>query len=593
MTQPPDARGARPPSRPWWRVLGHALLFFVGWPAFAYWFGPRVLTSSDMLRGVDTSAVLLGMLWSLLLMWREVLAAAAVLTAVSLLAALLAGGLRRTRAGRGRQLASGLGEAGLTAAALVSGVALELPAALNHPALAFAREWSVTRAWWTLAAAVALAAAALSITRRSAEATARRVAVTAAVATLGFAAARGLPDGASRRPGTGARIVLGLDSLSADDTPGLRQLAAEAGGTWYEKAVTPGLFTNAVWTSIVTSRPVHETGVFFTFQNPDWSRLPESLPVRAKEAGVHTCAFFSDQFTMQLGADLPWSEDHSGPRGWLQAATTSLKDASWFLPIAQAHLPRIPGAFTPANQGGTYSYSLRRELSELLTCGAEHPGALVLGHLDYLHQARYPGMSELDPARRARVRAARVGALVDESIHWQYPKHDGEPVGVYAWKHERLQQVVREAVVASGVLAPVRGNRLVVLSDHGSRVGLTPENFGERRFWHVPLVTFGIAPRDPTQPISLLDVAALLGLPDPTRPDPAPAAVEYATATPEEMKELVKGTKVLPSGRAELSPRILQRAGDRLRRFEPFAASPSYAKAPLVPVLDPGAGAGG
>src|SRR5512142_1446616 len=106
MPQPLDARGARPPSRPRWRVLGHALAFAVAWPAFAYWFGPRVLTSSPMLRGVDGSAVRLGMLWSLLLMWREVLAAAAVLTAVSLLAALLGGGLRRTSDGRARQVAA-------------------------------------------------------------------------------------------------------------------------------------------------------------------------------------------------------------------------------------------------------------------------------------------------------------------------------------------------------------------------------------------------------------------------------------------------------------------------------------------------------
>ncbi len=354
--------------------------------------------------------------------------------------------------------------------------------------------------------------------------------------------------------------------------------------------MTPGLFTNAVWTSIVTARPVHETGVFFTFQNPEWSRLPRSLPVRAKEAGLRTCAFFSDQFTMQLGADLPFDENHSGPRGWLQAATSSLKDASWFLPIALAHLPPLPGAATPANQGGTFSYSLRRELSEVLSCGAGRPGGtLVLAHLDYLHQARYPGLTDLDPERRARVLAAPVSALVDESIHWQYPEHAEEPVGVYAWKLEHLQRVLREAVEGTGVLDPALGNQLVVLSDHGPRTGLTPENFGERRFWNVPLVTFGVAPRDPGHPISLLDVPALLGFSDPERRGPAPAVVEYTIVSAEEMKEMVHATRIQPSGRADLDPAILQRAGARLKRFDPFAATPRYAAAPVLPPDQPAA----
>jgi hypothetical protein len=570
-------------------MAGHALAFGVAWPAFAYWFGPRVLTTSAMLRGVNDSAVRLGMLWSLLLMWREVLAAALVLTAVSLAAAHLAGGLRRTTAGRRRQVGAGLLEGALTAAALLAGLSRELPAALHHPALAWAEGWSVSRAWWTLVALTAAAAVAVALPRRSWLAAARRLAATAALAALGYASARWLPDGASARAGAHARIVLGLDSIAQDEPiEPLRALAAEAGGTWYEQAITPGLLTNAVWTSIVTARPIRETGVFFTFQNPEWSRLPRSLPVRARAAGLHTCAFYSDQFTMQLGADLPFDEDHSGPRGWLQAATSSLKDASWFLPIVLAHLPALPGAATPANQGGTFTYSLRRELLEVLTCGAGRPapGALVLAHLDYLHQARYPGMSELDAGQRAAVLAAPVRAIIDESIHWQYPEHAGEPLGVYAWKLQRLQQVVRQAVEATGVLDPARQDQLVILSDHGPRVGLTPENFGERRYWNVPLVTFGVPARDPSRPISLLDVGALVGFPDPERGAAAPV-IEYTIVTPEEMKELVHATRILPSGRAELSPAILQQAGARLKRFDPFAAPPRYAAAPVLPLEAP------
>jgi hypothetical protein len=585
---PGPSAPARAPSRPGWRVVGHVLAFALGWPAFSLWFAPKVLSANTIFHGLAPGAVRWGMLAALGMMWREVGAAVAVLCLLSLLAALLAGGLRPSVARARRQLGAGVAEAGLTAAALLCGVVLELPEALNHPALAALQGLTVVRAWVVVALGTAAAAGALGFLSRSRALALRRLASAAALAAVGFAAARTLPDGGRETAGSRGRIVLGLDSISEEDPlDPLRALAAEAGGTWYQRAVTPGLLTNAVWTSIVTSRLPSETGVFFTFQTPDWEKLPQSLPARAHAAGLGTCAYFSDQLTMHLGADLPFDRNRSGPRGWLQPATAALKDAGWFLPLVLAHLPAIPGARTPPNQGGTYTYSLARELSELLTCRVPGADALVLAHLDYLHQARYPGMADLGPGERARVRAATVGALVDESIHWQYPEKPGEPLKIYGWKLSHLQRTLAAVVARTQVLDPRLGNQLVLLSDHGRRVGLTPENFGEARYWHVLLVTFGVPPREASRPISLLEVPALLGLPAPGRAGPAAPVVEYTTVTTDEWKELLRGSKLLLNGRAELSPGVLAKAGARLSRFEPYAPAPQYVTAPALPAPEP------
>ena len=56
-----------------------------------------------------------------------------------------------------------------------------------------------------------------------------------------------------------AIILLGIDSVSqADDLSPIREWTNRGGGTWYERAVAPGLLTNAVWTSILTTKPVSE-----------------------------------------------------------------------------------------------------------------------------------------------------------------------------------------------------------------------------------------------------------------------------------------------------------------------------------------------
>ncbi len=583
---------SKPDSKPrplrWW-VLGQAFSFLVLWPAFSVWNAAPVLAASGVTGGMQLGALRWGSLVAALAMWREGLAVALILTAASA-AAGAASGLPVPAARRGA-LAAGCLTAALASTALLCGVSLELPAALHHPALRLAWGAPVWAVEAGLAAVLGGAVVASGWLGRAPGAALRGAAMLAALVAGGWALARHLPDGGELRAPSGARIVLGLDSISRlDAVEPLRALASEKGGTWYRRAVTPGLITNSVWWSIVTGEPPDRTGVFFVFQTPSPDRLPENLVTRARAAGLGTCAFFSDQLTMQLGADVRFDENHSGPRGWLQITTAAVKDASWFLPLLLPHLPAIPGAATPANQGHTYTFSLRRELAEVLSCGGGAGGTLTLAHLDYLHQARYPGLSQLAPGERARVRRAPVAAVVDRSIDWQYPATPGEPLHVYAWKLAHLQAALRRALESTGVLDPALHARLVILSDHGPRTGLTAANFGTERYYGVILATFGIPPRDPDVPISLLDVGALVGL---ARPGAAPGepVVEYVEARPPEWRELTRASAPLLDGRVALPRATLVTMGGHLAAFRPYTEPRGYSAAPAVPAQEPQGGA--
>ncbi len=577
-----DVARAAPRVGPW-RLLGHALAFLVLWPAFAILQGPAVLATTSLFDGVDPAALRWGMVAGALGMWRELAAAGAALAVTAALAALLAGGRAAPAPSRLRSLGAGLADALGVALALFLGIALELPSALRHPAATALHDLPVWKATALLALLVASLAAGAGWLRAS---TGRHLAVAAALVAAGFALVR-FPPGAPGEARAGVRVVLGLDSLSRRDAgAGLRRLCEGRGGTWYARAVTPGLLTNVVWSGIVTSHRPSELGVFFTFQSPDWRTLPPNLVERARAAGLHTVAFFADQFTMQLGADLPFDEDRSGPRGWRQTVTAALKDAGVFLPALLPHLPHIPGAATPANQEGTYAFSLRRELEDVFTAGREGRGALVLAHLDYLHQPRYPGYSELSPEERARVRAARVAAILDKSVHWQYPRTVGEPLDVYRWKLAHLEETLAETLDETRLLAPARGNALVLFSDHGARTGLRPDAFGDESYFGVPLVTFGLPARDPEAPISLLDIPALVGLPSPVRPGPAEPLVEYVNVTGDEWHELLRTSTALLDGGIRLPERLLAQVGRRMLVYRPYAGTPGYAAAASAPATE-------
>lgn len=579
---------SRLPSKPhplrWW-LLGLAVSFLLVWPAFSVWNAGPVLAASGVAGGMKPGALRWGSLVAALAMWREGLVVAVLLAGVSA-AAGLAAGLRVPGSRRGAAVAGWL-TASAASAALLCGASLELPAALHHPALRQAWGAPVWAVEAGLASLLVVTAAVSGWLARMPGAVLRHAAVLGALVAGGWALARHLPDGGALRAPAGARIVLGLDSIShLDAVEPLRALTAEKGGTWYRRAVTPGLITNSVWWSIVTGEPPDRTGVFFVFQTPAPDRLPENLVSRARAAGLRSCAFFSDQLTMQLGADVRFDENHSGPRGWLQITTAAVKDASWFLPLLLPHLPPIPGAATPANQGHTYTFSLRRELAEVLTCGGGPGGSLTLAHLDYLHQARYPGLSQLTAEERARVRRAPVSGVVDRSLDWQYPATPGEPLQVYSWKLADLQASLREVVESTGVLDPALHDQLVILSDHGPRTGLTAANFGTERYFGVIFATFGIPPRDPDAPISLLDAGALLGLGAPGA-SPREPVVEYVEAEPSEWRELTGASAPLLDGRVSLPRPALVRMGERLAAFRPYTEPRGYSVSPAVPAEEP------
>ena len=114
-------------------------------------------------------------------------------------------------------------------------------------------------------------------------------------------------------------VILGLDSLShADDLSTLRAWVRRERGAWYERAVTPGLLTNAVWASIMTGRPISDHGVFETFQ----SLTPESATLirEASAQGYRTVSFFPDQLTCAVGirkrASIECKADQSGGGNW-------------------------------------------------------------------------------------------------------------------------------------------------------------------------------------------------------------------------------------------------------------------------------------
>jgi hypothetical protein len=256
----------------------------------------------------------------------------------------------------------------------------------------------------------------------------------------------------------------------------------------------------------------------------------------------------------------------------MQLATAVVKDASVFLPVGLQRLPRIPAARTPTNQSGTYAFDLRQEIRSILTSGSG-PCTFVAGHLDYLHQPLYPRFSELTRQERAAVLGAPVNSLQDLSLDWSYPVVPGDALGVYGWKLRHIQQLLAEEIEQTEFLDPAKGNRLILFSDHGNRSGLSEENFADPRYHRVVLATFGVAARDPTSPISLLDIPDLLGFRDPTRPGAADPVVEYTNGTPPEWSLLMGTANLISDGQVILDPQIVRAIGMRLRGYRPYAST--------------------
>lgn len=479
-----------------------------------------------------------------------------------------------------RRPAPPLVEPFLLAFAGLTAVVLEYPSVLRHPFLTPLRGLSVTVATALLVAITLLGALALGGKNGG---RVGALLMAASIALFVFAAWRlslSPPIDETGGAPSNQTVLFGIDSMSqADEHSVLKSSVARLAGTWYERPVPPGLLTNSVWPAIVLDRPVRETGVFLVFQTPDWEGASFNLVETARERGCRTLAMFSTRFSFYLGRDAGFEVDRSGPRGWLQLATAYVKDGSVFLPVALARVGPIPGAISPANHSGTFSYDLRRDVHSILTSGTASGCSLIGAHLDYMHQTAFPPFSEMTASERRAVRSARVDLVRDLTFSWQPPIVTGDPLDIERWKLANLQRVIVAELERTRFLSSEKANRLVLFSDHGNRRRINDDNFGDPRYHRVIFVTFGIPPRDPEDPISLLDISSMLGYADAARKSADPV-VEYTNVTAEEWGELSRSARLLSNGRVLLDGTIVRGAGARLKGFRPYAPG-GYFPSPL------------
>ncbi|NOT27198.1 MAG: hypothetical protein HOP16_13965 [Acidobacteria bacterium] len=360
-------------------------------------------------------------------------------------------------------------------------------------------------------------------------------------------------------------VLLGLDSVAqTDDVGSLREFVATRGGAWYQRAVAPGLLTNAVWASVMTMKPVREHGVFQTFQ--PFPRNQAKLLQSARAAGFYTVSVFSDQITCAIGSQAGFDEDRSGPIGWRQMMLTAVQNSSVFLPLFRPILSGAPWSAAPVNHAGTYTYDLTREVREILTSGVPGRKTFVAAHLTYLHLAAYPRAFDLSGHELWRMAQARAGSLRDRSFYWQDSDLPTDPVPLHRWKLARLQRVIRETVESTGFLD---GGRLLIFSDHGERTGLTPETIGDPRFHHVLLASFGLPVANVDQPRSLADIGSLLGLSPPQASDPV---VEFINPPPELWPSLTASARPRWSGQVDVDPVLLGLVFKSLKSHRPWAS---------------------
>ncbi|HET7433847.1 MAG TPA: hypothetical protein VFN10_03945, partial [Thermoanaerobaculia bacterium] len=481
--------------------------------------------------------------------------------------------------------------------AFAAGLALEYPAVLRHSLFRVARNATVLQATIGTIVIVLVLAALAGVYRAQLRG--------ALIATLTFAlivvAAWRMPFlpayGSHDEAHANGVVIFGIDSLSQrDDVAPLRALANQHHGTWYETAITPALVTNAVWSSILTQRLPHESGVYLIYQDADWSHAPYNLVADAHRRGYETWSFFSSQFTSYLGSHAGFDRDESSPLGWLYISTGFVKDSSIFLPLLLPRLPHLPFATSPANQEGTFAYDLQQNVRDILTAGDGSRPAFVAAHLDYLHAYGYPRYRDLGANGARIVRHARVDALQDQSLDPDMPQIEGDPLQLASWKVAHIQRVLADELEATHFFT--KNNRLVVLSDHGPRKGLGATNFGHPQFCHVVLLTFGMPSRDPRAPISLTDIPALIGWPAPDRKKPTPPIVEHAAVLPEEAIVLQssiasgkRGAGLKPDGTIVLDPLVVRAVGQRLSAYLPFGPMRGYWRivngGRLVPLTPP------
>ena len=360
-------------------------------------------------------------------------------------------------------------------------------------------------------------------------------------------------------------VLLGIDSLSlSDDLSHIRQWTLANGGAWYTYAVSPGLLTNAVWTSILLIKPVREHAIFHTFQSSVESSS-NSLVEQAKKQGYYTVSMFPDQLTCWLGSEYAFDLDLSGPVGWRQLATSTFENASVVLPLFRPSLPRLPFSSVPPNHAGTFTYSIDREFNEMLSQSSAKGATLVMGHSTYLHLASYPKYFDLSLEECRKVLNSQAGRVKDRSFDWQDVDRPDDAIPIRRWKVMRVQSAIANALERSKFLE--RGGKMILISDHGDRVGLSPENFHEERYHRVMFATFGLPRRNASMPISVIDSGSILGL---AEHRPFEPIVEYAMGDPAEWPLLMQSVRLRWDGSVHLDPDILSTIFTRLRSHRPW-----------------------
>jgi hypothetical protein len=444
----------------------------------------------------------------------------------------------------------------VTFLAMVGGISLWYPAVLSQPLL-------MPVATFPAAGVLLLIAAAVALGILFTGSPGKRLRLAAVLAAAGILSPVPMWARAALEPLGGtpsSLVVLGIDSIShGDDVADFGEWVKARGGTWYERAVAPGLLTNAVWTSILTMQPVRGHGVFHGFQHFPAGQAPFIEAARAR--GYRTVSRFPDQLTCAVGSRAGFDEDRSGPVGWRQLLLPIVANNSFLVPVV-AHVLPWRGALS--NEGGTFSYDVRRDIRTILRSGVSGQRTLVAAHLTYTHLPAYPGALELSWAERASVLRAPAGNIRDRSLDWQDVDAPGDPLPLRGWKVKYLQKVIEAEVSAARYLEG--GGQLVVFSDHGNRAGMTLENFTEDRFHHVVLATFGVRPGCPRAPVSLIDIASMVGLSDAT----AAPSVEFVLSAPEQWPSLVQSAHVRWSGDVDLNPGLLADIFKGLRRHDPW-----------------------
>ena len=222
---------------------------------------------------------------------------------------------------------------------------------------------------------------------------------------------------------------------------------------------------------------------------------------------------------------------------------------------------------SPANQAGTFTYDVRRDIRGILRAGSRGRRTLVAAHLTYTHLAAYPSSLDLSWTELWDVAQAPARLIEDRSFDWQDVDRPTDPIQLQRWKLNFLQTVIRDEVESAPYLEGQ--HELVVFSDHGHRRGLSVENFQDERYHRVLLATFGRPARCPENPISLIDIGALLGLSD-SRAEPV---VEFTMAPLNLWPQLMKSARFQWAGDVELDAGLLAEIFAGLLRHRPWAGN--------------------